>query len=166
MTAHSESPLRKWRLGTRIGIGATLACLAFGLAAMGWWRSHPEAPVSIAVLPLINLNQDPSNDYFADGLTSEIIRNLSTIDGLAARSESSSFALKGKPQKARDAGKQLEADYLVEGSVLRSGQQLRINVQLVRVSDDLPLWSGRYDRELKTFSPFRRFHGALSTICG
>jgi TolB-like protein len=116
---------------------------------MGWWRFHPEVPIPIAVLPLINLNQDPANDYFADGLTSEIIRNLSIIDGLATRSEASSFALKSKPLKGRDAGKQLEADYLVEGSVLRSGEQLRINVQLVRVSDDVPLWSGRYDREMR-----------------
>ncbi len=149
MTAHSEPPLRRWRLGIRVWIGAALACLVVALAAMGWWRFHPEVPIPIAVLPLINLNQDPANDYFADGLTSEIIRNLSIIDGLATRSEASSFALKSKPLKGRDAGKQLEADYLVEGSVLRSGQQLRINVQLVRVSDDFPLWSGRYDREMR-----------------
>lgn len=126
-----------------------LACLVVIVAAIGWWRLHPQnAPVPIAVLPLINLNQDPANDYFADGLTSEIIRNLTIIEGLAVRSEVSSFAFKGKPQKARDVGKQLEADYLVEGSVLRSGQQLRINVQLVRASDDFPIWSGRYDREV------------------
>jgi len=127
---------------------AAVACVLVLLAA-GWWRlQRQNEPVSIAVLPLINLNQDSANDYFADGLTGEIIRNLSLIDGLAVRSETSSFAFKGKPQKARDAGKQLEADYLVEGSVLRSGQQLRINAQLVRASDDFPLWSGRYDREL------------------
>jgi serine/threonine-protein kinase len=116
--------------------------------ATAWWRLRRQnEPIPIAVLPLINLNQDPANDYFADGLTGEIIRNLSIIDGLAVRSETSSFAFKGRPQKARDAGKQLEAEYLVEGSVLRSGQQLRINAQLVRVRDDYPLWSGRYDRE-------------------
>src|SRR5262249_49474469 len=105
------------------------------------------APIPIAVLPLINLNQDPANDYFADGLTGEIIRNLSIIDGLAVRSQTSSFAFKAKPQSARDAGRQLGADYLVEGSVLRSGPQLRINAQLVRVRDDFPLWSAKYDRE-------------------
>jgi adenylate cyclase len=98
---------------------------------------------------LTNLNQDPANDYFADGLTSEIIRNLSIIDGLATRSEASTFALKGKPLKARDAGEQLGADYLVEGDVLRSNEQVRINVQLVRVRDDFPLWSGKYEREMK-----------------
>ena len=149
MTANSEPPLRRWRLGTRVWVGAALACLVVALAAMGWWRFHPEAPIPIAVLPLINLNQDPANDYFADGLTSEIIRNLSIIDGLATRSEASSFALKSRPLKGRDAGKQLEADYLVEGSVLRSGEQLRINVQLVRVRDDFPLWSDKYEREMK-----------------
>jgi TolB-like protein len=119
------------------------------LAGVAWWLLHPQnAPIPIAVLPLVNLNQDPANDYFADGLTSEIIRNLTIIEGLAVRSEASSFAFKGKPQNARDAGKQLEADYLVEGSVLRSGQQLRINVELIRARDDFPIWSGRYDREL------------------
>src|SRR5207244_11414126 len=87
-------------------------------------------------------------DYLAHGLTGQIIRNLSIIDGLADRSQTSSYACKGKPKNIREAGKQLEADYIVEGSVQRAGQQLRITVQLIRVSDDFPLWSGRYDREL------------------
>ena len=64
------------------------------------------------------------------------------------RSQTSSFAFKGKPRNVREAGKQLEADYILEGSVLRAGQQLRINAQLVRVRDDFPLWSGKFDREL------------------
>src|SRR5262249_24526958 len=59
-----------------------------------------------------------------------------------------SFAFKGKPQNVREAGKQLGADYILEGSVLRAGHQLRINAQLVRVRDDSPIWSGRFDREL------------------
>src|SRR5262249_28160466 len=69
-------------------------------------------------------------------------------EGLAVRSQTSSFAFKGKPPNVREAGKQLGADYILEGSVLRAGQQLRINAQLVRVRDDLPLWSGRFDRKL------------------
>jgi TolB-like protein len=135
--------------GRRLWAIAALACLVVVLAGVGWWRLHSQnVPIPIAVLPLINLNQDPAYDYFADGLTGELIRNLSIIDGLAVRSETSSFAFKGKPQKARDIGRELEADYLLEGSVLRSGQQLRINVQLVRASDDFPVWSGRYSQEL------------------
>ena len=150
ITAHSEPPpLRRLRVGTKVWIALGLAGLVVAAAAIGWWRFHPEVPIPIAVLPLMNLNQDPADDYFADGLTSEIIRNLSIIDGLAVRSEASTFALKSKPLAARDAGKQLEADYLLEGSVLRSGEQLRINVQLVRVRDDFPLWSQQYEREMK-----------------
>jgi TolB-like protein len=137
------------RLGTRLWLTITLASLALVLAAGGsWWVGHKSAPIAIAVLPLNNLSEDPANDYFADGLTGEIIRNLSIIDGLAVRSQTSSFAFKGKQQNIRDAGKQLDAEYILEGSVFRSGQQLRINARLVRVRDDFPLWSGRYDREL------------------
>ena len=117
-----------------------LAALAVVLAATGWWWvRHKNAPTAIAVLPLENLSHDPANDYFADGLTDEIIRNLSIIDGLAVRSRTSSFTFKGKPGNVRGAGRQLAVDYILEGSVLRAGQQLRINAQLVRVRDDSPL---------------------------
>ena len=79
---------RWWRLGTVVA----LAGLAVALAAAGWWWvQHKGAPVAIAVLPLDSLSQDPANDYFADGLTGEIIRNLSIIDGLTVRSQTSSF---------------------------------------------------------------------------
>jgi TolB-like protein/Flp pilus assembly protein TadD len=105
-------------------------------------------PISIAVLPLENLSREPGSDYFVEGLTDEIIRNLSVIEGLAVRSRTSSFAFKGKPRDVREAGQRLGADYIVEGSVMRTGQKLRVNAQLVRVRDDLSLWSGKYDRAL------------------
>src|SRR5579872_5748874 len=122
-------------------------CCAVALTAAILWIQLKKAPIPIAVLPLINLSQDPANDYFTDGLTVEIIRNLSIIDGLAVRSQTSSFTFKGKQRNVRDAGKQLDVEYILEGSVLRAGQQLRINAQLIRVRDDFPLWSGKYDRE-------------------
>jgi TolB-like protein/Flp pilus assembly protein TadD len=136
-------PRRLWLLASLVGC-------ALALAAMGWWwwAQHKTAPIAIAVVPLENLSHDPTSDYFADGLTDEIIRNLSIIDGLAPRSRTSSFAFKGKPRNVHEVGKQLDADYVLEGSVLRSGHQLRINVQLIRVRDDLPLWAGKFDREL------------------
>jgi serine/threonine-protein kinase len=119
------------------------------LSALAWREiQRRNAPIPIAVLPLINLDRNPGHDYYADGLTGELIRNLSIIDGLAVRSQTSSFAFKGKPQNAHDVGKQLDAEYILEGSVLLSGRQLRINAQLVRVRDDFPLWAGKYDREL------------------
>lgn len=151
-TIEAESPAasRFARVQCRketLWIAAGLILVA-GMAVLGWWRIQQNDPIPIAVLPLINLSQDPANDYFADGLTGEIIRNLSIIDGLTVRSQTSSFVFKGKSQNVRDAGKQLDAAYILEGSVLRSGQKLRINAQLVRASDDFPMWSGRYDREL------------------
>jgi TolB-like protein len=137
----------RMRIGVWIGFGIGL--LAVGLAAIVWWRlQHQNAPIPLAVLPLVNLSHDPANDYFADGLTEEVIRNLSILDGLAVRSQTSSFTLKGKQRDVHEAGKQLGADYILEGAVLRSGQRLRINAQLVRVCDDFPLWAGKYDREL------------------
>jgi serine/threonine-protein kinase len=136
-------------LGTGHWLTVAVGGLAVVLALGGWWwLRHKSAPVAIAVLPLHNLSEGPGNDYFADGLTDEIIRNLSTIEGLAVRSQTSSFAFKGQPRNVRDVGKQLDVEYILEGSVLRAGQQLRINARLVRVRNDLPVWSGKFDREL------------------
>jgi TolB-like protein/tetratricopeptide (TPR) repeat protein len=137
-------------------LGVVLAAFAVAVALVAWlWVQHKSAPVSIAVLPLTNLSQDPANEYFTDGLTDEIIRDLSIIDGLAVRSQTSSFVFKGKPRNVREAGRQLQVDYILEGSVLRSGQQLRINAQFVRVRDDFPVWSGRFDRELTDVLPIQ-----------
>ena len=132
----------------RLWLVAGLAGLVVLATALGvWWVVHKGAPIPIAVLPLVNLSQDPANDYLADGLTSEIISELSIIDGLSVRSQTSSFALKGKTRNVREAGRQLAADYILEGSVVRSGQQLRIDTRLVRTRDDVPIWSGKFERE-------------------
>jgi len=138
--AGSRRLTRKW-----LAVALALCAIA---AALCWQARRRNAPIPIAVLPLVNLDRNPDHDYYADGLTGEIIRNLSIIDGLAVRSQTSSFAFKGKPQNVHEVGKQLDAEYILEGSVLLSGQQLRINAQLVRVRDDFPLWAGKYDREL------------------
>src|SRR5262245_40097339 len=83
---------QSWLLGA---IGG----LAVALGVGGWWGvQHTSSPIGIAVLPLENLSHDPTNDYLADGLTDEIIRNLSIIEGLAVRSQTSSFVFKGKPR--------------------------------------------------------------------
>jgi TolB-like protein len=143
----SPEPPPKARLRW-VWLAAAFVSLTAVIAAVGWWRFHQNVPIPIAVLPLHNLGPDAANDYFADGLTGEIIRNLSIIEGLAVRSQTSSFAFKSKQQNVREAARQLAADYILEGTVLRAGQQLRITAQLVRVRDDFPMWSGRYDREL------------------
>jgi TolB-like protein/DNA-binding winged helix-turn-helix (wHTH) protein/Tfp pilus assembly protein PilF len=136
-----------------LGFG-TLMALLIGLNAGGMrqrflGRASTSPVPSIAVLPFKNLSSEPADDYFSDGLTDEIIRNLSIIDGLQVRSRTSSFAFKDKPRNIHEVGVELGATLVLEGSVLRSGDKLRINAQLVRVSDDVPLWSQRFDRELK-----------------
>src|SRR5580658_1296477 len=143
----SQAPAGKTRRRTWLAILA--ASLLVALAALVWYRiQYRNTPIAIAVLPLENLSHDPGSDYFADGLTDELIRNLSLIEGLSPRSRTSSFAFKGKPRNVREVGKELGADYVLEGAVLRAGQQLRIDAQLVRVRDDFPIWSGKFDREL------------------
>jgi TolB-like protein/Flp pilus assembly protein TadD len=128
---------------------AAAAGLATLVAAAGvWWAMHRHAPIRIAVLPLLNVSQDTASDYLADGLTSEIISDLAMIEGLAVRSQTSSFALKGKTRNVGEAASLLHADYILEGSVLRTGQELRINTQFVRAADDVPVWSRRFESEL------------------
>jgi TolB-like protein/Tfp pilus assembly protein PilF len=128
--------------------GALAALVVVAIGTTWWWTRATRRSFIVAVLPLENVGHDPASDYFTDGLTDEIIRNLSVIDGLTVPSRTSSFALKGKGLNAGEAGKQLGADYLVEGSVLHAGDQLRITVALVRARDDYRLWSDRFDRRL------------------
>jgi TolB-like protein/tetratricopeptide (TPR) repeat protein len=140
---------RKWIAGALVTVTIAIATVAMVRVGMVRWRVRPGgASPSVAVLPLENLGHDPARDYFADQLTEEIIRNLSVIDGLTVRSRTSSFALKGQRLNAADAGRQLRADYLVEGSVLLVGKRLRVNAELIRVADDFHVWSDQFDREL------------------
>jgi eukaryotic-like serine/threonine-protein kinase len=149
LPASRNVPLRRTRRSRNVAAVAIVVLLL--LIAWVWTaQQKSESPVpAIAVLPLKNLNAEPESEYFVDGLTEEIIRNLSLIEGLEVRSRTSSFAFKGKPYDVRDVGEQLKVNFVLDGSMLRSGGNLRINVQFVRVSDDVPLWSGRFDRELK-----------------
>jgi TolB-like protein/Tfp pilus assembly protein PilF len=130
-------------------VAAGLAAAVIAASGATWWTARSnEGAVTVAVLPIENLDRDPSSDYFADGLTDDIIRNLSVIDGLTVRSRTSSFALKGKSLNVGEAGKQLGADYLVEGSAQRAGDQLRVNVALIRVGHDDRLRYERFERRL------------------
>jgi len=118
-------------------------------------RNHAVAPSrgapidSIAVLPFVNLTNDPENELFADGMCEEIAARLAQIKNLHVVARTSSFVFKGKYVDARTVGQQLNVRTLLEGSVRRSGDQLRITVQLVNVTDGYRLWSQRYNCELK-----------------
>lgn len=137
--------------GTRVKglwLAASLVGLIAAVVASGaWWATHKPATIQIGVLPLVNSAADASDGYLADGLTSEIISELSIIEGLSVRSQTSSFALKGKALNVQEAGSRLEADYILEGSVVRSGERLRIDTRLVRARDDVSIWSGKFERD-------------------
>ncbi len=104
---------------------------------------------SIAVLPFANLSADPGQDYFCDGIAEEMINCLTRVQGLNVAARVSSFAFKGSSESAREIGRKLHVETLLEGSVRQSGGHLRIGVQLIDVATGYHLWSEQYDDELK-----------------
>jgi adenylate cyclase len=139
---------RSYRPGTRTvtlaGIGALIAAL--GAFAFEWQR--PLAPLrpSVAVLPFANLSGDPSQDYFADGVTEALTTNLEKLSGLDVIARNSAYAYKGRPVVLADVARNLGVRYVVEGSVQRAGEQIRIDAQLVDAATSANLWANRFDR--------------------
>jgi serine/threonine protein kinase/Flp pilus assembly protein TadD len=108
-----------------------------------------QAVKSIAVLPFTNTSNDPENEYFTDGMAEEIINALSKIKSLGVASRTSTFALKGTTEDIRAIGKRLEVSAVLEGSVRKMGNKIRVSAQLINVMNGLQLWSERYDREIE-----------------
>ncbi len=104
---------------------------------------------SIVVLPLLNMSGDPEQEFFADGLTEDIITELSRFHELFVISRNSSFVYKGKAVKVRDVAKDLGVQYVLEGSVRKAGNHVRVTVQLIDAENDRHVWAERYQRELE-----------------
>jgi TolB-like protein len=111
--------------------------------------SIPRPEKSIAVLPFLDLSPEKDQEYFCDGMTEELITELARIGGLRVVARTSVFAFKGKPQDVRQVGNQLNVATVLEGSIRKAGDHLRITAQLIGVSDGYHLWSQSYERELK-----------------
>jgi len=105
------------------------------------------APRSVAVLPFLNLTSDREDQYFADGLADEIITALSRLPSLQVTARTSSFALRGQEKDIREVGRRLNAGAVIEGAVQRSGNRVRISIQLIDTSHGYHLWSERFHRE-------------------
>jgi len=129
-----------------------LAILAAGAAY--YFTAHRSKGVaipekSIAVLPMVNSTGDPANEYFSDGMSEEFISSLSRLHDLKVIGRSSSFQFKGKTDDSKTIGEKLGVYYLLEGSVRKSADRVRIAVALVKAGDGANVWSETYDRELK-----------------
>jgi TolB-like protein/class 3 adenylate cyclase/Flp pilus assembly protein TadD len=112
-------------------------------------KGKTKAPVNrVAVLPFVNMSADPDNEYFSDGITEEILNTLTKIENIQVTSRTSVFAFKGKSIDVRDIGVQLNVDKILEGSVRKSGDRLRITAQLINAADGYHIWSENYDRKL------------------
>jgi serine/threonine protein kinase/Tfp pilus assembly protein PilF len=108
-----------------------------------------EAPPSIAVLPFVNISADPEQEYFCDGLAEELINSLTRIKDIKVVARTSAFSFKGKTMDVRKIGKMLNVEKVLEGSVRKSGNKLRITAQLINVADGYHLWSEKFDREME-----------------
>jgi len=137
--------------------GVTIALpivIIISLSILSFWRfrSHGPAPAgirSLAVLPLENLSGDASQNYFADGMTDELITDLAQISALRVISRTSVMVYKGARKPLPQIARELNVDAVVEGTVLRSGDQVRITAQLIEASTDKHLWSQSYEGELR-----------------
>jgi adenylate cyclase len=120
-----------------------------GVATDGAAKAVVVKKPSIAVLPLVNMSGDPEQEFFADGLTEDIITELSRFHDLLVISRNSTFVYKGKAVKVQDVAKEFAVDYVLEGSVRKSGGRIRVTVQLIDAETDRHVWAERYDRELE-----------------
>ena len=103
---------------------------------------------SVAVLPFVNMSDDKQNEYFSDGISEELLNVLVRVKGLRVPSRTSSFTFKGSSLKLSEIGKELQVDHILEGSVRKSGDRIRVTAQLVEVNTDTHLWSETYTRQL------------------
>jgi adenylate cyclase len=166
-TLSTANKRRVWLLAS---VGLIISALAVG----GYWLWHPWrnpsaaksmtastasepstvatraiSEKSIAVLPFVNMSADKNDEYLSDGVSEELITALSKISGLQVKARTSSFAFKGKNEDIQKIGELLHVSHLLEGSVAKAGNRLRISAQLIQASDGNHLWSDTYDREMQ-----------------
>jgi adenylate cyclase len=112
-------------------------------------EASPEATPSIAVLPFVNMSSDPENEYFCDGLAEELINALTRDERLCVVARTSAFSFKGRDTNIRHIGRVLRVGAVLEGSVRKAGDHVRVTAQLIDAADGYHLWSERYDRRLE-----------------
>ena len=156
--AKPPQPQKRSRLAL---LAAGFAALLVVIAASGWWLVASNRPaivtsppaeaarLSLVVLPFANLSGDPAQDYFADGLTEDVISALGRFPDMTVISRSAAFAYKGKSARPDEIGRELNVAYLVDGSLRKSGDRVRISMELLETARATLLWTEQYDRDIK-----------------
>jgi TolB-like protein/DNA-binding winged helix-turn-helix (wHTH) protein/Tfp pilus assembly protein PilF len=154
--AETEPVRRRWAWrGWAAWVVSAASVVLIAVATWSWrhWRQGTVAPQaqihSLVVLPLANLSGDSSQDYFAEGMTDELITELAKIGKLRVISRTSAMQYRGSKKPLREIAKELNVDAVLEGSVQRSGDRVRVTAQLIRAADDTNLWAESYDRDLR-----------------
>lgn len=132
--------------------GALLLAIVFGFDVAGareWLRSRISPIRSLAVLPLQNLSNDPQQDYFADGMTDELTTELAQVGNLRVISRTSAMSYKSTKKTLPQIARELNVDAVLEGSVVRSGERVRITAQLIQAQGDRHIWAHSYERDLR-----------------
>jgi TolB-like protein/Tfp pilus assembly protein PilF len=152
-SCRTESVTRR-RTSKLAGLAA-VALLTLGIAALMFWRNRehhfvaPAAPEkSIAVLPFENLSEEKANAYFAEGVQDEILTRLAAVRDLKVISRTSTAKYKSKPDNLKNVGQELGVSTILEGSVQKAGDKVRVNVQLIKTASDSHLWAQTFDRKL------------------
>ncbi len=142
----------RWPAVAAAGLLAAVALAWFGLRALRARESgtaSPSAIKSIAVLPLVNLSGDPKQEYFADGMTESLTSSLAQISALRVTSRTSVMQYRGTTKTVPEIARELHVDAVVEGSVLRVGDRVKITAQLIRAPDDTHVWAREYERDVR-----------------
>lgn len=145
---------RRWLMPTVAGIGVAVLVAVAALVDVGGWRTrflspgHAGSIRSLAVLPLANFSRDPDQQYFADGMTEQLITTLAQIRALRVISRTSVMRFRDSTLPLPEIGRRLRVDAIVEGSVQRSGERVRITAQLIRTATDEHMWAQTYERDL------------------
>jgi TolB-like protein/Tfp pilus assembly protein PilF len=152
---HGEASAATDLTGRRLDF-VIIAILAAALLVFGWlnWRQDRPVEQSIAVLAFDNMSDDPAQEYFSDGISEEILGALAKVPELSVISRSSSFSFKGSSLDARTIAKRLNVAHILEGSVRKAGDRIRITAQLIEAATDSHLWSETYERELTAANVF------------
>src|SRR5438876_6665120 len=144
---HPQSKSRRRRNVILLGVGGATISIAAGLFLLPRAVAH-KVDKSIAVLPFENLSDDQANAYFADGVQDDVLTNLSKVGDLKVISRTSVLQYRGRPTNVREIGKALGVSNILEGSVRRSGNKVRVNVQLIDANTDEHIWANDYDRDV------------------